>query len=86
MNRIYLDHAATTPMAEQVVNTFVEEINQVYGNASSIHQTGRSARKKLDDARAILAHSIGCHETEITITSGGTEADNYAIFGDSICP
>ena len=81
MNRIYLDHAATTPMAEQVVNTFVEEINQVYGNASSIHQTGRSARKKLDDARAILAHSIGCHETEITITSGGTEADNYAIFG-----
>lgn len=81
MNRIYLDHAATTPMAEQVVNTFVEEINQVYGNASSIHQTGRSARKKLDDARTILAHSIGCHETEITITSGGTEADNYAIFG-----
>lgn len=81
MNRIYLDHAATTPMAEQVVNTFVEEINQIYGNASSIHQTGRSARKKLDDARAILAHSIGCHETEITITSGGTEADNYAIFG-----
>ena len=81
MNRIYLDHAATTPMAEQVVNTFVEEINQGYGNASSIHQTGRSARKKLDDARAILAHSIGCHETEITITSGGTEADNYAIFG-----
>lgn len=81
MNRIYLDHAATTPMAEQVVNTFVEEINQVYGNASSIHQTGRSARKKLDDARAILAHSIGCHETEITMTSGGTEADNYAIFG-----
>lgn len=81
MNRIYLDHAATTPMAEQVVNTFVEEINQGYGNASSIHQTGRSARKKLDDARAILAHSIGCHETEITMTSGGTEADNYAIFG-----
>ncbi|MGE7978726.1 cysteine desulfurase family protein [Psychrobacillus sp. NPDC093200] len=81
MNRIYLDHAATTPMAEQVVNTFVEEINQIYGNASSIHQTGRNARKKLDDARAILAHSIGCHETEITITSGGTEADNYAIFG-----
>ncbi|MBD7943783.1 cysteine desulfurase [Psychrobacillus sp. Sa2BUA9] len=81
MNRIYLDHAATTPMAEQVVNTFVEEINQGYGNASSIHQTGRSARKKLDDARAILAHSIGCRETEITMTSGGTEADNYAIFG-----
>lgn len=45
MNRIYLDHAATTPMAEQVVHTLVEEINNVYGNASSIHQTGRIARK-----------------------------------------
>ncbi|MEK4521632.1 cysteine desulfurase family protein [Psychrobacillus sp. FSL W7-1457] len=81
MNRIYLDHAATTPMAEQVVHTLVEEINNVYGNASSIHQTGRIARKKLDDARRILAQSIGAQEIEITITSGGTEADNYALFG-----
>ncbi|WP_298470372.1 cysteine desulfurase family protein [Psychrobacillus sp. FSL K6-4046] len=81
MNRIYLDHAATTPMAEQVVHTLVEEMNNVYGNASSIHQTGRIARKKLDDARRILAQSIGAQEIEITITSGGTEADNYALFG-----
>lgn len=81
MTRIYLDHAATTPMAEEVIKTFTDELNQVFGNASSIHQTGRSARKKLDEARTILASSIGAHETEITITSGGTEADNYAIFG-----
>lgn len=81
MNRIYLDHAATTPMAEQVVHTLVEEMSNVYGNASSIHQTGRIARKKLDDARRILAQSIGAQEIEITITSGGTEADNYALFG-----
>ncbi|WP_342598466.1 cysteine desulfurase family protein [Psychrobacillus sp. FSL H8-0483] len=81
MTRIYLDHAATTPMAEEVIKTFTDELNQVFGNASSIHQTGRSARKKLDGARTILASSIGAHETEITITSGGTEADNYAIFG-----
>jgi len=81
MTRIYLDHAATTPMAEEVIKTFTDELNQVFGNASSIHQTGRSARKKLDEARTIFASSIGAHVTEITITSGGTEADNYAIFG-----
>ena len=81
MTRIYLDHAATTPMAEEVIKTLTEEMNNEYGNASSIHQTGRKARKKLDEARNILAASIGAHETEITITSGGTEADNFAIFG-----
>lgn len=81
MTRIYLDHAATTPMAEEVIQTFTAEMKEEYGNASSIHQTGRGARKKLDKARTIFAQSIGAHETEITITSGGTEADNYAIFG-----
>ncbi|MFF2754221.1 cysteine desulfurase family protein [Psychrobacillus sp. NPDC058041] len=81
MTRIYLDHAATTPMADEVIKTLTEEMNNEYGNASSIHQTGRKARKKLDEARNILAASIGAHETEITITSGGTEADNFAIFG-----
>ncbi len=81
MKRIYLDHAATTPMAEEVIQTFTEELSHIYGNASSIHQTGRVARKKLDDARNILAKSIQASETEITFTSGGTEADNYAIFG-----
>src|SRR6478609_4556675 len=81
MTRIYLDHAATTPMAEEVIRTFTAEMNDEYGNASSIHQTGRRARKKLDESRTILASSIGANVNEITITSGGTEADNYAIFG-----
>ncbi|WP_313891757.1 cysteine desulfurase family protein [Psychrobacillus sp.] len=81
MTRIYLDHAATTPMAKEVIQLYTEEMNAEFGNASSIHQTGRRARKKLDNARNILAASIAAHETEITITSGGTEADNYAIFG-----
>ncbi|GGA32841.1 cysteine desulfurase family protein [Psychrobacillus lasiicapitis] len=81
MTRIYLDHAATSPMAEEVIQTFTTEINEEFGNASSIHQTGRNARKKLDQARNVFAASIGAHETEITITSGGTEADNYALFG-----
>lgn len=81
MTRIYLDHAATTPMAEEVIQVYTAEMKEEFGNPSSIHQTGRKARKKVDDARTILAKSIGAHETEITITSGGTEADNYAIFG-----
>ena len=59
----------------------MNEMKSDYGNASSIHHTGRSARKKLDEARTLLANSIHAHENEITITSGGTEADNYAIFG-----
>lgn len=81
MTRIYLDHAATTPMAEEVIRTYTAEMNDEYGNASSIHQTGRRARKKLDESRTILASSIRANVNEITITSGGTEADNYAIFG-----
>ncbi|SEM49648.1 cysteine desulfurase [Paenisporosarcina quisquiliarum] len=81
MTRIYLDHAATTPMSEEVIQVYTAEMKEEFGNPSSIHQTGRKARKKVDDARTILANSIGAHETEITITSGGTEADNYAIFG-----
>lgn len=81
MTRIYLDHAATTPMAEEVIQVYTAEMKEEFGNPSSIHQTGRKARKKVDDARTILAKSIGAHETEITITSGGTEADNYAVFG-----
>ncbi|MFJ5768513.1 cysteine desulfurase family protein [Psychrobacillus sp. NPDC093180] len=81
MTRIYLDHAATSPMAEEVIQTFTTELNEEYGNASSIHQTGRNARKKLDQSRNVFAASIGAHETEITVTSGGTEADNYALFG-----
>ncbi|MGB2871580.1 aminotransferase class V-fold PLP-dependent enzyme, partial [Psychrobacillus psychrotolerans] len=81
MTRIYLDHAATSPMAEEVIEVYTAEMKEVFGNPSSIHQTGRKARKKVDDARTILAKSIGAHESEITITSGGTEADNYAVFG-----
>src|SRR5690606_31130881 len=81
MNRIYLDHAATSPMHPEVVSTFSEALGTVYGNPSSIHGTGRAARKALDDARKLLADSIHADDTEIIFTSGGTEADNLAIFG-----
>ncbi|MCZ8536122.1 cysteine desulfurase [Paenisporosarcina quisquiliarum] len=81
MNRIYLDHAATSPVHPQVINKLVETMEKAYGNPSSIHATGREARKELDNARLILAKSIGAKDQDIILTSGGTEADNLAIFG-----
>lgn len=81
MKTIYLDHAATTPMAKEVIVRMTEAMERVYGNASSIHTAGREARKFLDEARSVLAHSINASTNEIIFTSGGTEADNMAIFG-----
>lgn len=81
MNRIYLDHAATSPMHPEVAETFSQALQTVYGNPSSMHGTGRMARKALDDARRVFARSINANDPEIIFTSGGTEADNLAIFG-----
>jgi cysteine desulfurase len=81
MNTIYLDHAATSPMATEVASTMLEAMTTIHGNASSIHSAGREARKHLDTARLTLAKSIHAHPNEIMFTSGGTEADNTAIFG-----
>ena len=81
MNRIYLDHAATSPIHPQVITKMMEAMEQTYGNPSSIHATGREARKQLDIARQQFASSIGAKDQDIILTSGGTEADNFAIFG-----
>lgn len=81
METIYLDHAATSPMHPEVIQALASAFEQTYGNPSSIHTAGRQARKVLDDARTILAKAIGAKDTEIIFTSGGTEADNTAIFG-----
>ncbi|HLG27682.1 MAG TPA: cysteine desulfurase family protein, partial [Paenisporosarcina sp.] len=81
MNRIYLDHAATSPVHPQVIKKLMETMEHTYGNPSSIHATGREARKQLDNARERLAKSIGAKDQDIILTSGGTEADNLAIFG-----
>lgn len=78
---IYLDHAATTPVHPLVAETFTQQLTSVYGNPSSIHQIGRDARKALDGARKHFAQSIGAEPTEIIFTSGGTEANNTALFG-----
>lgn len=81
MNKIYLDHAATSPVHPIVIEKMVQSMNRIYGNPSSIHSIGRDARKELDQSREILAKSIGAKEQEIILTAGGTEADNLAIFG-----
>lgn len=78
---IYLDHAATTPMHPSVIDVFTEALREVPGNPSSIHQVGRAARKELDGARRALAQSIGAQPNDIIFTSGGTEANNTALFG-----
>jgi cysteine desulfurase len=81
MERIYLDHAATTPMHPRVIEKMMEVMNHNFGNPSSIHSFGREARHYIDLARETLAKSIGAKENEIVFTSGGTEADNMALFG-----
>lgn len=81
MERIYLDHAATTPMHPKVAEKIFEAHNVNFGNASSIHSFGREARHLLDQARETMAASIGAKQNEIIFTSGGTEADNMALFG-----
>lgn len=83
MNAIYLDHAATSPVHPEVINAMTKAMSEVFGNPSSIHTVGRTSRKVLDDARQVLAKSIGAKDNEIIITSGGTEADNMAIFGSA---
>ena len=81
MQRFYFDHNATTPVAPEVLETVVACLGQVYGNASSIHHFGQAAKQRLEAARRQLAALIHASPTEIVFTSGGTEADNLAVFG-----
>ncbi len=81
MNRIYLDNAATTPLAPEVLEAMMPYLTQFYGNASGIYETGRAARKAVDQARRQLADLIGCKPGELYFTSGGTESDNWALKG-----
>ena len=81
MNRIYLDNAATTAICKEALEAMLPCYTEVYGNASSIHSTGRDARKKLEEARRIVAGLLGAKPNEIYFTSGGTESDNWALKG-----
>lgn len=81
MKAIYLDHAATTPLSEEVVEAMVPVYNDVFGNPSSVHSFGRKARQLMDNARRTIAQSIHANEKSIIFTSGATEANNLALIG-----
>jgi cysteine desulfurase len=81
VQHFYFDHNATTPVAPEVLETMVSCLGQVYGNASSIHHFGQAAKQKLEAARRQVAALIHASPAEVVFTSGGTEADNLALFG-----
>ncbi len=81
MDKIYLDHGATTPMKEEVLEAMLPYLKGHFGNPSSLHAFGRESRKGLDEARSKVAASLGAQPEEIIFTSGGTESDNLAIQG-----
>jgi cysteine desulfurase len=81
MENIYLDNAATTPVDERVLEAMLPYLRENFGNASSVHRFGREAKVMLENARDTIAEFIGASSSEIYFTSGGTEANNFAIKG-----
>src|SRR5688572_19034813 len=79
--RIYLDHNATTPVEPAAAAAMVRALHDLFGNASSVHYYGQQAKAALDLARSAVADLIGAEPSEVIFTSGGTEADNFAIRG-----
>ncbi|MEU6642445.1 cysteine desulfurase family protein [Saccharomonospora sp. NPDC046836] len=76
----YLDHAATTPMLPDAVAAMTEALSTV-GNASSLHSSGRRARRMVEEAREVVAEALGARPSEVIFTGGGTESDNLAVKG-----
>ncbi|MHC1579623.1 MAG: cysteine desulfurase NifS [Candidatus Alkanophagales archaeon] len=81
VRRVYMDYAATTPVAPEVLEEMLPYFSERFGNASSIHSFGREARRALEDAREKIARGINADASEVFFTSGGTESDNLAIKG-----
>lgn len=81
MERIYLDYAATAPTDPEVIKAMEPYFFDKFGNPSSVHSFGQQARKAVDDAREKVASFLDAKTDEIIFTSGGTESDNFAIFG-----
>jgi cysteine desulfurase len=79
--RLYFDHNATTPVDPAVVEAVARTLSSEFGNASSVHHFGQQAKGVLDDARSSVAALIGGEPSEVVFTSGGTEADNFAVRG-----
>ena len=81
MRRVYLDSNATTPVFPEVMEAMRPYFGEHFGNASSIHHHGQETRAAVERARESVAALLGCRASEVVFTSGGTEADNLAIFG-----
>ena len=81
MRRVYLDNNATTPVLPEVLEAMRPYFGERFGNASSIHHHGQETRAAVERARESVAALLGCRAAEIVFTSGGTEADNLAVFG-----
>ena len=81
MRRVYLDNNATTPVRLEVLEAMRPYFGEHFGNASSIHHHGQETRAAVERARESVANLLGCRPAEVVFTSGGTEADNLAIFG-----
>jgi len=81
MRRIYLDYAATTPTHPEVVKAMLPYFTETFGNPSSIYSCGQQAKGAVEESRTKIANFIGARDEEIVFTSGGTEADNFAIKG-----
>jgi cysteine desulfurase len=81
MKSIYLDNAATTAVDEKVLKEMIPYFSEKFGNASSTHFAGEEARRAIEEARDVIANSIGAKRKEIIFTSGGTEANNFALKG-----
>ena len=81
MKRIYLDYAATTPTHPEVVQAMLPYFTEVFGNPSAIYSCGQEAKSAIEEARVKVANLIGARVDEVVFTSGGTEADNFAIKG-----
>ena len=81
MERIYLDYAATTPLDKEILEKMLPYLAENFGNPNSLHETGRKAMSAVDSARDALAELLNAKPSELYFTSGGTEADNWAILG-----
>ncbi|MBO0865876.1 MAG: cysteine desulfurase, partial [Mycobacterium sp.] len=77
---VYLDHAATTPMHPAAIEAMTTALGTV-GNASSLHTTGRAARRRMEESRELIADKLGARPSEVIFTAGGTESDNLAVKG-----
>jgi cysteine desulfurase len=77
---VYLDHAATTPVLPAVISAMTEALTET-GNASSLHSSGRAARRRVEESREAIAAGVGARPSEVLFTSGGTESDNLAVTG-----